>query len=120
ELALVRESARAGLDDVRRVARELRPGVLEDLGLHSALTSLATDFSAATGVPVRRTVAPAIPDLPKDTELVVYRVAQEALTNIARHAGAAKVELSLLRVGDDVVLEVADDGAGSGEVTPGA
>jgi two-component system sensor histidine kinase UhpB len=120
ELELVRESARAGLDDVRRVARELRPGVLEDLGLNSALTALATDFGAAAGVPVRRTFAPGLPELPADTELDVYRVAQEALTNVARHAGASRVTLSLLREGDRVVLEVSDDGSGSGEVRPGA
>ena len=122
ELELVRESARTGLDDVRRVARQLRPGVLEDLGLHSALTALATDFTTASGVAVQRSFSPGLPALPADAELVVYRVAQEALTNTARHAGANRVELSLLRAGDRVVLEVADDGAGSRAVplTPGA
>jgi len=120
ELELVRESARAGLDDVRRVARELRPGVLADLGLHSALTALATDFSAAAAVPVRRTFAPGLPELPADTELVLYRVTQEALTNVARHADAGQVELSLLRAGEVIVLEVVDDGSGNGDLTPGA
>lgn len=121
ELELVRESARAGLDDVRRVARQLRPGVLEDLGLHSALTALATDFTAASGVPVQRSFSPGLPELPADAELVIYRVTQEALTNTARHAAAARVELSLLRSGDRVVLEVVDDGPGAGAdaVTPG-
>lgn len=112
ELELVRESARAGLDDVRRVARQLRPGVLEDLGLHSALAALATDLAAHGGPHVRRTVAPGLPDLPPEAELVVYRVAQEALTNVARHAGARSVDLSLTCLGGDVVLEVADDGVG--------
>jgi len=120
ELELVRESARSGLDDVRRVARELRPGVLEDLGLHSALTALATDFQATVGIPLRRTFAPGLPELSKEAELVVYRVAQEALTNIARHAEASRAELSLLRSGDVVVLEVSDDGRGTGEVRPGS
>jgi two-component system sensor histidine kinase UhpB len=120
ELELVRESVRSGLDDVRRVARELRPGVLEDLGLRSALTALATDLSAATGAPVRRTLAPGLPDLSPEAELVVYRVAQEALTNTARHAQAAHVELSLVRSGDHVVLEVTDDGVGTGDPVPGA
>jgi two-component system, NarL family, sensor histidine kinase UhpB len=120
ELELVRESARAGLDDVRRVARELRPGVLEDLGLHSALTALATEVSTATGAPVRRTFAPGLPELSPEVELVVYRVAQEALTNIARHAAADHVELSLTRSGGQVVLEVTDDGVGGPELVPGA
>jgi two-component system sensor histidine kinase UhpB len=118
ELAVVRDSARAGLDDVRRVARQLRPGVLEDLGLHSALAALTTDF-AARGPSVSRRVAPGLPHLSPDAELVVYRVAQEALTNAVRHASASAVELSLTRVGDRVVLEVRDDGVGYRD-TPGA
>jgi two-component system, NarL family, sensor histidine kinase UhpB len=112
ELELVRESARAGLDDVRRVARELRPGVLDDLGLHSALAALATGFGAHGGAVVRRSIAPGLPVLPPATELVVYRVAQEALTNAARHARARQVELTLCRVGDRVELGVVDDGVG--------
>ncbi len=112
ELALLRESTREGLDDVRRVARRLRPGVLEDLGLASALASLANDFSAHSGATVRRTVAPGLPALAPSTELAVYRVAQEALTNAARHARAETVTLSLTRLGERVVLEVADDGQG--------
>lgn len=112
ELALVRESARTGLDDVRRVARELRPGVLDDLGLQAALASLATDVAAIGGPPVRRAFAPGLPDLGHDVEVVVYRVAQEALTNVVRHARAGRVDLSLMRLGPEVVLEVADDGRG--------
>lgn len=112
ELAMLRESAREGLDDVRRVARELRPGVLEDLGLQSALAALATDVSARGGPVVRRTFGPGLPALSPDAETVVYRVAQEALTNVVRHAGATRVDLSLLQVGGTVVLEVVDDGRG--------
>ena len=112
ELALLRESARAGLDDVRRVARRLRPGVLEDLGLQSALAALVTDFSTSSTAAVRRSFSPGLPALSAEAELVVYRVAQEALTNAARHAGASSVELSLGRLGETVVLEVRDDGRG--------
>jgi two-component system sensor histidine kinase UhpB len=112
ELAAVRESARAGLDDVRRVARRLRPGVLEDLGLTSALAALATDFTDHSSASVRRSFAPGLPALSPEAEVVVYRVAQEALTNAARHADAQSVELSLQRLGDSVVLEVRDDGRG--------
>ena len=61
ELAAVRESARAGLDDVRRVARRLRPGVLEDLGLASALAALATEFADHSSASVRRSFAPGLP-----------------------------------------------------------
>jgi two-component system, NarL family, sensor histidine kinase UhpB len=112
ELALLREATRDGLDDVRRVARQLRPGVLEDLGLTSALASLTNDFAEHSGASVRRVVAPGLPTLSGEAELVLYRVAQEALTNAARHARAGSVTLSLTRVGDRVVLEVADDGHG--------
>jgi two-component system, NarL family, sensor histidine kinase UhpB len=112
ELTAVRDSARAGLDDVRRVARRLRPGVLEDLGLTSALAALATDFSDHSAAAVRRSFAPGLPALSPEAEVVVYRVAQEALTNAARHADAQGVELSLRRQGGWVVLEVTDDGRG--------
>ena len=84
----MRESARAGLDDVRRVARRLRPGVLEDLGLASALAALATEFADHSSASVRRSFAPGLPALSPEAEVVVYRVAQEALTNAARHADA--------------------------------
>ncbi len=112
DLALLRETAREGLDDVRRVARELRPGVLEDLGLASALAALTTDFARHSGAAVRRVLTPGLPALSADIELVLYRVAQEALTNAARHAHATSVELSLTRVGDRLALVVADDGRG--------
>ncbi|WP_028655279.1 sensor histidine kinase [Nocardioides sp. J54] len=118
ELSLLRESARAGLDDVRRVARELRPGVLEDLGLQAALSALANDVAAYGGPAVRRTFGQGLPELGHDAEVVIYRVAQEALTNVVRHAGASRVELSLLRFGPDVVLEVGDDGGGIRPGTP--
>jgi len=120
ELAAVRESARTGIDDVRRVARQLRPGVLEDLGLHAALASLATDVGALGRTTVRRTIGRGLPELPQDRELVIYRVAQEALTNVVRHAHAATAELSLCKVGDTVVLTVSDDGRGSAVLVAGA
>ncbi len=121
ELQLVRDSTRAALDDVRRVARQLRPGVLDDLGLASALTALCSEFEAHGTARVRRSVAPGLPPLSADVELVIYRVAQEALTNAARHAGAQEVEVSLTRLGDAVVLEVCDDGRdGPGSIVPGA
>ena len=108
----VRDATRAALDEVREVARRLRPGVLEDLGLLSALAALATDYSQRTGVHVSRTFAPGLPEATSEVELVVYRVAQEALTNVARHARAGAVELSLTVQGGNLLLTVADDGVG--------
>ncbi len=112
ELRMVQETARSSLDEVRKVARRLRPGELEDLGLISALAAVSTDFSAHTGAHVHRRFAPRLPALTAEVELVIYRVAQEALTNAARHASADTVDLSLTTQGDAVVLRVADNGCG--------
>jgi two-component system sensor histidine kinase UhpB len=122
EVQLVQETARASLDEVRQVARRLRPGVLEDLGLVSALTALVTDHARITGAEVCRRFSSALPELGAQAELVVYRVAQEALTNVARHAGAGRVsvELSRTHAGDAVLLRVTDDGRGLASSTEGA
>ncbi|XVU29373.1 sensor histidine kinase [Actinoplanes sp. CA-054009] len=119
QLRQAQESTRNSLDEIRRIARRLRPGVLEELGLSSALRALATEFTTA-GLTVRRQVASDLPALGKDVELVVYRVAQEGLTNAARHSGAHQVELSLRTEADGVRLCVRDDGRGIGAATEGA
>jgi len=111
----VRASARAALEDVRGIARRLRPQVLDDLGLHAALTGLCTAFTRDTGLPVRRRLASGALGLEAEAELVVYRIAQESLTNVARHAGASRVDLALEHEGDVVRLLVQDDGRGLGE-----
>jgi two-component system sensor histidine kinase UhpB len=122
EVLLVQETARAGLDEVRQVVRRLRPGVLDDLGLVSALTSLVTEHARLTGALVCRRLSPDLPALGPDAELVVYRVAQEALTNVARHADAGRVcvELAPTFTGDAVQLRVVDDGRGLGDGREGA
>lgn len=112
ELHGVQETVRASLDEVRQVARRLRPGVLEDLGLHSALSALAGDVSQMGGIPVTRTIQPDLPALGADVELVLYRIAQESLTNIARHARATRAELSLTTEDGHLVLRVGDNGRG--------
>jgi len=111
QLDELRETARRGTEEVRGIARRLRPEALEDLGLQSALAALATAFGEQAHIRVDRRLEPGIP-LSEEEELVVYRVAQEALTNVARHAGASRVELRLERHGADVVLTVHDDGRG--------
>jgi two-component system sensor histidine kinase UhpB len=120
ELQPVRETTRASLEEVRRISQRLRPGVLADLGLLDSLSSLASDLTARTGVSVLRGFPPGLPALTSETELVVYRVAQEALTNVARHAHARQVELGLSRRGDVLVLRVADDGIGRAGAVAGA
>jgi two-component system sensor histidine kinase UhpB len=119
ELQAAQEAIRTALDEVRQVARRLRPGVLDDLGLVSALNALAADFSAS-GTPVDCRFDPDVPDLGPETELVVYRVAQEGLTNVGRHATATTTTLSLTGDREAVVLRVADDGRGIGSAREGA
>lgn len=112
DLRSVQDAARESLVEVRQVARRLRPGVLDDLGLLSALSALATDVGKHSGVHVQRGFAPGLPALDQETELVVYRVAQEALTNVSRHARATTARLSLSQQGEALLLRVTDDGAG--------
>jgi two-component system sensor histidine kinase UhpB len=113
------QAVRTSLEDVRQVAQRLRPGVLADLGLQSALASLSSEFSRSSGIPVTRTISPDLPALDGDVELVLYRVAQEGLTNVARHARASHVELSLGLVEGSLELRITDDGRG-GPITEGA
>jgi len=112
ELHAVQETVRSSLDEVRQVARRLRPGVLEDLGLLSALSAVAAEFSQLNSVPVGRRFDPDLPPLSDEVELVLYRIAQESLTNVARHADATRVELSLTAEDGAVTLHITDNGRG--------
>jgi two-component system sensor histidine kinase UhpB len=111
------EDARAAtlrtVEHVRRLAHRLRPAVLDELGLRAALTTLCTDFAHSTGLTIARDLPSDLPPLPTEVETVIYRVTQESLTNVARHAGARHVDVSL-RVADRgrLVLSVGDDGRG--------
>ncbi len=108
----VQEAVRSSLEDVRRIAIELRPEALDDLGLVSALAVLADRFAERFDVDLQARIPAELPPLPAETELVVYRVAQEALTNIGRHSGSARAELALERDGDHLSLRVRDGGRG--------
>lgn len=112
ELLQVQETTRGSLDEIRRIARRLRPGVLEELGLTSALTSLTTEIANHSGLSVRKRFDANLPDLDDEAELVIYRVAQEGITNTARHAGATRLELALMRTPTGVALRIRDDGRG--------
>jgi two-component system, NarL family, sensor histidine kinase UhpB len=120
DLRNAQEITRGSLEEVRRLARRLRPGVLEDLGLVSALTSLCTEIAAHTGLVIVRRFQPGLSALDPEVELVLYRVAQEGLTNIVRHSGASRAELELRRTADAVVLRLSDDGHGIGAAVEGA
>nr|WP_202559061.1 sensor histidine kinase [Streptomyces sp. SID5789] len=120
ELQQAQEITRESLDEVRRLVRRLRPGVLDDLGLISALSSLTHDFAAHTGLRVVRRFDTDLPDLDPETELVLYRVAQESMTNTARHADAGRLEVSLSPADGAVTLTIADDGRGMEAACEGA
>ena len=105
-------AVREALEEVRRIARELRPEMLEHLGLVSALTELSRKFADQSGLRIERRFADHLPQLSDEAELAVYRVAQESLTNVARHADASRVEVALQAGAGSVVLRVVDDGRG--------
>jgi two-component system sensor histidine kinase UhpB len=112
EIDETKQSVRRALDEVRRISSELRPEMLEQLGLVSALTELTTTFSRVSGVRVDTQFDQSLPKLEADTELATYRIAQESLTNVARHAQATRVAIALEGGPDSVVLRVIDDGRG--------
>lgn len=111
-IAEVQRTARAGVEDMREIARGLRPQALDEFGLRSALISLATETADRSGLRVRSKLPERLPPLTHEQDLAIYRVAQESLTNVARHAAARNVELSLGAAGDEVELRVRDDGRG--------
>ena len=112
EIDTAKQAVRAALDEVRRISSELRPEMLEHLGLASALTELSTTFARVSGLHVERRFDTTLPKLSADSELAVYRIAQESLTNVARHADATEVTIALERGPDSVILSVSDNGRG--------
>ena len=112
EIDDAKQSVRRALNEVRRISSELRPEMLEQLGLVSALTELTTTFNRVSGIRVERQFDQPVPELERDAELAVYRIAQESLTNVARHAQATRVQIVLEGGSDSVVLRVIDDGRG--------
>jgi PAS domain S-box-containing protein len=99
------------IHEVRRIATELRPGVLDDLGFAAALEWQADEFQRRTGIPCRVT---SLPNLVIDSEqsTALFRILQEALTNVSRHARAENVEVRLSEQDRSIVLEIEDDGRG--------
>ena len=100
------------LGEVRRISHNLRPTLLDDLGLAAALDHLAQEFAQHSGTPVAFAAHGNADKLPVDVATVLFRIAQEALTNIERHAGAHRIDVALASTRGRVVLEIVDDGAG--------
>jgi two-component system, NarL family, sensor histidine kinase UhpB len=117
-LRRVADAVRDSLDEVRRIARELRPEALDDLGLVNALIALCSRVDAQGGLRVRRDLQGGLPAMSRETELVIYRVAQEGLTNALRHAEAATAKVSLKSDSAVVTLTVSDDGKGMPDELP--
>lgn len=102
----------SAIREVREVSHGLRPGHLDDLGLSRALENLADEFSARTGVKVTLETISFKKLLPNEAKTALYRIAQEALTNVERHADARQVDISLTLNPDGVSLRISDDGSG--------
>ncbi len=97
---------------VRAISTELRPSLLDELGLLAAIEWQAAEFGRRTGIATRVSGPPAPPALDAERAIVVFRILQEALTNVARHAGAESVSIALKPLRTRIVLEVRDDGRG--------
>jgi len=100
------------VDAMRNVMAELRPHALDDYGLPAALRSLATGFSRRTGIKVAFEGDAPGADLPKPVDLAMFRIAQEALNNVAKHANAQRVQIAIRRTNGCATLSVRDDGIG--------
>lgn len=100
------------LGEVRRISHGLRPTLLDDLGLAAALEHLADEFSQHSGMPVAFSTTGEVGKPPQVVGTVLFRIAQEALTNIERHAGASTISLALERRRNALTLAIRDDGAG--------
>jgi signal transduction histidine kinase len=98
--------------EVERISRELRPNVLDQLGLAAAIRSSGRNFSERTGVAVKLTGMQVLAPLPADIELALYRILQEALRNVEKHAAATHVAVGLFQAAGVVELKVRDDGSG--------
>jgi two-component system sensor histidine kinase UhpB len=112
ELRATAEAAALAMDELLRLARELRPSTLDDHGLESALRTQVDGFARQTRVEATLNVEPEVGELGTDEQIVVYRVVQEALNNVAEHAEANEVTVELRRADGRKMLRVTDDGCG--------
>ena len=103
------------IHEVRRISRDLRPGVLDDLGLGPALKSLTDDFRARTGIDTRFDTVVFRNRLDQESKIALYRIAQEALTNVERHSGADRVVIDLRGHRAGATLKISDNGCGLAE-----
>jgi signal transduction histidine kinase len=100
---------------VRRIAAQLRPGMLDDLGLAAAIEWQAQEYQSRTGVECLVRLPPQDVVLDDQHSTAIFRIFQETLTNVARHAGATRVTVSLVRTPKELLMEVQDNGRGFDE-----
>lgn len=113
ELQAAKAVASQAMEELLRLARELRPSTLDDHGLEAALQTQVDRFARNTGLETQLAIeGDAVADLSEDEQLVVYRIVQEGLSNAARHAEARSVRVALALMGGYTVVRVADDGRG--------
>jgi two-component system sensor histidine kinase UhpB len=117
-LERIAQRVNMSLDELRRIARRLRPEALDDLGLVNALIALCSRLGAGRDLRIERRFDSGLPPLDSHTELVIYRVAQESLHNVIRHAQAATASVALAQENGAVVLRVRDDGRGMPSAIP--
>jgi two-component system, NarL family, sensor histidine kinase DegS len=110
KLASTQRLVEQSMDTVHRFARELRPPLLDDLGLIPALRAYMKDFTRRTRIPIHFTAFAAIEKMEGDKRTVLFRVVQEALSNVDKHARAGSVNVSIVKVLRDVHLDIHDDG----------
>jgi signal transduction histidine kinase len=108
----LREQVVETLQDVRRLAVELRPKALDDFGLVPALERLVETFSEQTGIPVELETVLGGTRLPAPVETALYRIVQEAFTNVIKHSRASRVSVLITRKRDSVAAVIEDDGVG--------
>ncbi len=112
ELEEIQNAASQAMSELLSLARELRPSTLDDHGLEAALRSRVDEFMRQTGTPITLRVDPELGEIASGEQLVVYRVVQESLNNIAAHAHANEVWVELDRDSEGPVVRIADDGRG--------
>ena len=120
EAIKLRELLGQTAEEVERISRNLRPSVLHELGLVAVLRETGAEFAARTGVPVKLSCVQLTAQLPAATELTLYRILQEALSNVEQHARARHVTVCLKQQGNFVQLTIKDDGTGYDPEPPSA
>lgn len=105
------------ISEIRRISRDLRPGMLDDLGLAPALSALVSEFEERTSIKVHSQLQPVASRLPDDAKTALFRIAQEAFNNIEKHANATRIDITLKTGQQFVTLRIIDNGSGFNAVS---